>query len=196
MVLLVGLLIATLGPVFSPLLPRLYPRYEGVTALFAGFCVYTVFLAANGVAEAFSTAAADSRRLKAASLHLLLSAALQYALTLPLLPYWGISAVIATNALVAALRTLSSLSYTSILLSRELMDFWPYLLSALPRTLTLGLLGAAMALGERWMRVSRNLNFLTTLTGVGVVGLATAAGVFCLEAKRLRETWKLLKGSG
>ena len=220
LVLLLGLFIAGLGYVFAPLVVGLLrggssDTIAALAPLLSLYCVYVLALALNGVTEAFATAAADPQRLRTASLHYTLIAALCAGLMLASIPAHGLRAMIAVNALGMLLRSASSLSYAAALLQAEGRQPAQYLWAALPRSaLTLPLLAACVAAGHVWVEASssggsgvgaaaqrlRQLlppglaeHALVRVAGAGAICCAALGGIGVLEGSRVRETWRLLR---
>jgi oligosaccharide translocation protein RFT1 len=115
LVLLVGLVFALLASAYTHTLVAMMLGSKwveaGVPQQLAIYCVYVLFLAVNGITEAFATSAADSSRLHAANGHLVAAFLLYACVVAALMPHIGTSALIIAGCVNLAVRSLSSLQY-------------------------------------------------------------------------------------
>ena len=208
-VLVAGLLFAALGSAYAPLLVRFALRgWTGtsVPSLLGAYAVYVLFLALNGVTEAFAAAAADATRLRTANAQLAVAAVVCAALALFAVPVWGLHALVAVNSLNMALRSASSAAYAvtlvrdggagrgRVLRQLSVWEAFRVLAPAAPRAATLAAIavaGAAAHSGRMWLGGRGGVEEVAAAAGVC---LFAAAAVVALEGRRARETWRALRG--
>lgn len=106
-VLLIGLLLLSFGPAYSYVfIDLLYgPKWSSTSApsMLSLYCVYILFMALNGVTEAFVSAVISTRQLKTYNLCLIVFSAIYIAACAVLLPF-GSGGLIAANCVNMAMR--------------------------------------------------------------------------------------------
>jgi hypothetical protein len=187
-----------------------------------------LFLALNGVTEAFASAAADGARLRTATAQLALGAAAAAAAVLAVraglghwlgataaaaeMHRWGPLALVALNCGNMALRAASSLAYAARRVAEAGGAPRALLAAALPRGVTLALLGALVAAAHAEAKQHKFEDMLRHAAGGGAreqgaaaapsaaelgaaaaLGAAALAAIAVFEWPRLRETRLLLK---